>query len=134
LAIALAVGNFDLKRFDQTLHAVDMLNRLFVYGTLAPGRPNEHVLADILGKWEPGTVKGTLLQEGWGAKVGFPGIVLDQDGGEVRGFLFSSDALAEHLPRLDAFEGGGYERVATQVQLDGGLVDAYIYVLSRSAG
>ena len=111
-----------------------MVNRLFVYGTLAPGRPNEHVLANIPGKWEPGTVRGTLLQEGWGARVGYPGMVLDQTGEEVRGFLFSSDELAEHLPRLDAFEGSGYERVKTSVRLDEGLVEAYIYVLSRPSG
>ncbi|QDL52940.1 gamma-glutamylcyclotransferase family protein [Rhodoferax aquaticus] len=110
-----------------------MLNHLFVYGTLAPGRPNEHVLADIPGTWESGTVRGTLLQEGWGAKVGYPGIVLDHNGGEVQGFLFSSDKLAAHLPRLDAFEGSGYERVETKVHLDRGLVDAYIYVLSQSS-
>ena len=110
-----------------------MVNHLFVYGTLAPGRPNEHVLADIPGTWEPGTVRGTLLQEGWGAKVGYPGIVLDQAAEVVQGFLFSSDELTDHLTRLDAFEGSGYERVLTAVQLNGGLVDAYIYVLSRSS-
>jgi gamma-glutamylcyclotransferase (GGCT)/AIG2-like uncharacterized protein YtfP len=55
-----------------------MTNRLFVYGTLAPGRPNEHVFAEIPGRWEAATVKGKLV---------------------------------EHLPRLDVFEGNGYERV-----------------------
>jgi gamma-glutamylcyclotransferase (GGCT)/AIG2-like uncharacterized protein YtfP len=69
-----------------------MTHRLFVYGTLAPGRPNEHVLADVPGEWEPATVTGTLFQEGWGAAVGYPGIVLDEHGGEVEGFLFSSSA------------------------------------------
>ena len=108
-----------------------MVNRLFVYGTLAPGRPNEHVLADIPGRWEPATVRGKLLQEGWGAKDGYPGIVLDETGEAVQGFLFSSDALAEHLPRLDAFEGSGYERVIASVQLDGAVAEAYIFVLSR---
>lgn len=110
-----------------------MANRLFVYGTLAPGRPNEHVLAAIPGRWEAATVRGTLLQEGWGARAGYPGIVLDEAGDEVQGFLFSSDELAEQLPRLDAFEGSGYEHVETSVQLDEELVDAYIYVLSRTA-
>lgn len=110
-----------------------MTYRLFVYGTLAPGRPNEHVLASIPGSWEAATVKGKLLQEGWGARAGFPGIVLDETGDEVQGFLFSSDALAAHLPRLDAFEGSGYERVETSVKLDERLVDAFIYVLSRPA-
>lgn len=108
-----------------------MTHRLFVYGTLAPGRPNEHVLADIPGEWEPAIVTGTLLQEGWGAAVGYPGIVLDQQGGEVEGFLFSSERLAEHWARLDEFEGEGYERVVTAVKRkDGTVVEAYIYKLS----
>ena len=110
-----------------------MTHRLFVYGTLAPGRPNEHVLADVPGEWEPATVIGTLLQEGWGAAAGYPGIVLDEHGGEVKGLLFSSESLAEHWARLDEFEGEGYERVLTTVKLeDGTAVDAYIYRLSGS--
>ena len=32
------------------------MERLFVYGTLAPGRPNEHVLGEIEGSWEAATV------------------------------------------------------------------------------
>lgn len=111
--------------------AGSMTHRLFVYGTLAPGRPNAHVLADIPGKWEPATVIGTLLQEGWGAAAGYPGIVLDQQSSEVDGFLFSSEKLAEHWTRLDEFEGEGYERVVTAVKRkDGTVVDACIYKLS----
>lgn len=107
-----------------------MTHRLFVYGTLAPGRPNEHVLADVLGEWEPATVTGTLLQEGWGAAIGYPGIILDKHGGEIEGFLFSSERLIEHWSCLDEFEGEGYERVLTTVNLkDGTSVDAYIYRL-----
>jgi len=110
-----------------------MTHRLFVYGTLAPGRPNEHVLADVPGDWEPATVTGTLLQEGWGAAAGYPGIVLDGRDEEVKGFLFSSESLAEHWARLDEFEGEGYERVLATVKLkDGTAVDAYIYRLSRN--
>lgn len=108
-----------------------MTHRLFVYGTLAPGRPNEHVLAGIPGTWEPASVTGTLLQEGWGAAVGYPGIVLDPDGAEVDGLLFESERLPEHWARLDAFEGEGYERVLTAAKRkDGRSVDAYIYKLS----
>jgi gamma-glutamylcyclotransferase (GGCT)/AIG2-like uncharacterized protein YtfP len=109
-----------------------LTHRLFVYGTLAPGRPNEHVLADVPGRWEPATVIGTLLPAGWGAAVGYPGIVLDEQGGEVEGLLFSSESLAEHWARLDEFEGEGYERVLTKViRKDGTAVDAYIYGLSE---
>jgi len=107
-----------------------VIDRLFIYGTLAPGRPNEHVLAGVPGDWEPATVTGELLQEGWGAAAGYPGIILDGDSPEVHGFLFSSDALSEHWSRLDAFEGTGYQRVLTAVMLQSGTrVEAHIYVL-----
>jgi gamma-glutamylcyclotransferase (GGCT)/AIG2-like uncharacterized protein YtfP len=107
-----------------------MIQRLFVYGTLAPGRPNEHVLSEIGGSWEEATVTGTLRQEGWGAAMGYPGIVLDQHGDEIQGFLFSSEKLSDHWARLDEFEGKSYERVMTVVKLnDNRTVDAYIYQL-----
>jgi len=111
-----------------------MTHRLFVYGTLAPGRPNEHVLADVPGEWQPATVNGTLLEQGWGAAAGYPGIVLDEHGGEVEGFLLSSKSLAKHWARLDEFEGEGYERVLTTVKLrDGTIVNAYIYKLRENS-
>ena len=108
-----------------------MVERLFVYGTLAPGRPNEHVLGEIEGTWESGTVTGKLRQEGWGATMGCPGIDLEQ-GDEVPGFLFTADSLADHWTDLDAFEGRAYERVLTTVKLSGNrTVEAYIYALAE---
>jgi gamma-glutamylcyclotransferase (GGCT)/AIG2-like uncharacterized protein YtfP len=110
-----------------------MTDRLFVYGTLAPGRPNAHVLAGVPGRWEPAAVKGTLLEEGWGAAVGYPGIVLDEPGGDVNGFIFSSEALSAYWARLDEFEGDGYERVVTSAELeDGTVVKAHIYALKQN--
>jgi gamma-glutamylcyclotransferase (GGCT)/AIG2-like uncharacterized protein YtfP len=107
-----------------------MVERLFVYGTLGPGRPNEHVLSAIGGSWEAATVRGMLRPEGWGAAVGYPGIDLDEEGGEVEGFLFSSENLPGHWAALDEFEGEAYERVLTEVKLeDGSTGDAYIYTL-----
>lgn len=40
-----------------------MIKRLFVHGTLAPGRPNEHMLTEIGGTWEAGSVTDRLRQE-----------------------------------------------------------------------
>ena len=82
-----------------------MFEQLFVYGTLGPGRPNEHVLGAIGGTWEPAAVTGTLRQEGWGAAMGYPGIDLDEQSNEVEGFLFSSENLSCHWAALDKFEG-----------------------------
>lgn len=111
-----------------------MTERFFVYGTLAPGRPNAHVLADVPGTWEPATVRGRLLRQGWGAEVGFPGIVVDEHGPEVHGMLVSSDELRKHWERLDQFEGAGYQRVLTPVSLaNGETTPAYLYVLAGSS-
>ena len=111
------------------LHNVHVSPSLFVYGTLAPGRPNEHVLADLPGKWQPAKVSGTLLPHGWGAALGYPAIRLDGGADAVEGFLFTSDYLEEHWGRLDDFEGDGYERVLTEVHLgNGGRAQAFIYV------
>lgn len=110
-----------------------MTDRLFVYGSLAPGRPNEHILANVPGEWEPATVMGKLVQEGWGSAIGYPGIVLNHHGDEVEGFLFSSGSLHDHWNRLDEFEGDGYVRVLTSAKrLDGTAVEAFIYQLSGS--
>ena len=107
-----------------------MAERLFVYGTLGPGRPNGHMIDAIGGSWETATVRGTLRQEGWGAAMGYPGIDLDEHEGEVEGFLFTSENLSSHWEALDAFEGEAYERVLTRVKLQvGTTVDAYIYRL-----
>ena len=108
-----------------------MTDRLFVYGTLAPGRPNEHVLAGLGGTWEPAYVTGRLWEDGWGAALGYPGIVLDDDGGDrVDGWVFTAAGLERDWARLDEFEGEGYERVLTRATLvDGGVVDAHVYVL-----
>jgi len=110
-----------------------VIEQLFVYGTLGPGRPNEHVLEAIGGSWETATVNGNLSHAGWGSELGYPGIDLNEHGGEVDGFLFTSENLSGHWAALDKFEGDAYERVQAKVKLkDGIIVDAYIYTL-RSA-
>ncbi len=108
------------------------MERLFVYGSLAPGRPNAHVLAEVPGSWEPASVKGRLRAEGWGAAMGFPGLDLDERGEVIDGLVFSSEQLAAHWRALDAFECDAYLRTPTTVRLDSGdTVEAYVYVLRR---
>lgn len=116
-----------------SLAELPMTDRLFVYGTLAPGRPNAHVLAEVPGDWQPATMRGHLHAQGWGAAQGYPGIVPDEDGPEVIGLVFTSAALPQHWARLDAFEGEGYRRVLTTARLaDGSAADAYVYALSEA--
>jgi gamma-glutamylcyclotransferase (GGCT)/AIG2-like uncharacterized protein YtfP len=108
-------------------------NRLFVYGTLAPGKANAHVLAELAGTWEKASIHGTVYQVTWGPASGYPGILLNQHDAEVSGLIFTSDDLYELWQRIDAFEGEGYTRVLASARLDNGLtVQAYIYTLSEA--
>jgi len=105
------------------------MKRLFVYGTLCPGRENAHILENIGGEWLAGSVNGTFYQRGWGAAADFPGIVLDEHGPDVPGYLFLSDQLDAHWPMLDAFEDG-YDRVEVRVSAeDNRQYSAWIYQL-----
>ena len=109
-----------------------MVERIFVYGSLAPGRENEHFLSRIGGFWEAATVTGRFYHEGWGAAMGYPGVVLDENGEKIPGYVFSSDKLADHWAELDDFEGKEYERVLTKVKFKNNkTADAYIYTLKR---
>lgn len=111
------------------------MKHLFVYGTLCPGQPNEHILKRIGGTWQAGSVRGKLFPNGWGAALGYPGIVLDKTAEPVEGYVFTSERLEEHIPDLDRFEGPGYRRVQTTVELrDNSQVSAYIYELSEPPG
>lgn len=86
--------------------------KLAVYGTLAPGRVNHHVIAPLKGKWSDElVVYGERLAAGWGAQMGYPAIRYCLSGEEIPVHLFVSRELPEHWPRLDAFEGVEYRRI-----------------------
>lgn len=110
-----------------------MQQHLFVYGTLGPNKPNSHILENIGGIWSSGYVKGFLKDKGWGAELGFPGLVLSSDGQAIHGHIFSSEKLYMFWKNLDAFEGDEYQRVLANVNLDNGKVQqAYVYVLNST--
>ncbi len=105
-----------------------MPDRLFVYGTLSPGKEYHHIVKDIPGVWQPASLRGQLFEAGWGASMGCPGIIPSETGEPVDGFVLESDELFEHWSTLDDFEGEGYERVPVIVDLgNGSTVDAYVY-------
>jgi gamma-glutamylcyclotransferase (GGCT)/AIG2-like uncharacterized protein YtfP len=76
-------------------------------------------------------VQGRLIDSGWGAALGFPGLILDPSGPLVEVDLFESLELPDHWSRLDEFEGPGYRRVMTQVRTPEGDLGACIYVLAN---
>ncbi|WP_293903841.1 gamma-glutamylcyclotransferase family protein [Phenylobacterium sp.] len=108
--------------------------RLAVYGSLAPGQSNHHQLAGLRGDWSTGTVRGWRVESGWGAAQGYPGLRPDPAGPAVAVQVFSSDDLAAHWARLDAFEGAEYERLVVPVEAPGGMTDAWLYALRLEPG
>jgi len=113
---------------DDTHSSAD--TRLATYGTLAPGRVNHGQLADLPRTWHDGWVMGHLQEAGWGAALGYPGLILDPNGDRVGLFLFESEGLPAHWDRLDAFEGDGYARKIVEVQTANGVKPAWIYALA----
>lgn len=108
------------------------MNRLFIYGTLAPGRPNEHILKNLNGTWQEASVKGSLLDEGWGADMGNPGIILNSFGRDIKGYVFTSDELDKKWDFLDNYEGEEFERVIVEAKLNNSTyINTYIYALSQ---
>ena len=75
-------------------------------------------------------MRGQLRQEGWGAELGYPGLVLDPAGPTIDVQLLDSPDLLDHWTRLDEFEGSGYRRTVTTVSTAEGDLLASIYVLA----
>jgi gamma-glutamylcyclotransferase (GGCT)/AIG2-like uncharacterized protein YtfP len=88
---------------------------LAVYGTLAPGQPNHHVVAPLRGEWTDGMIEGDLLPEGWGAALGYPGFRPRVGGDAMAVQVLTAPLLATAWPTLDRFEGPGYERILVPI-------------------
>ncbi len=107
---------------------LEVEHRLVVYGTLAPGRPNAHVLADVPGEWSRGWVEGDLYEHGWGAVEGYPAMRPRAGGPRIDAYLFESAELPRHWAMLDAFEGDSYQRVEIVVfREDGTSTVGFVY-------
>lgn len=66
---------------------------------------------------------------------GYPGLVLDDGGGDVPGSLLTAPDLSAIWENLDEFEGNEYERVVASVTLAGrAQARATVYVLRQSTG
>jgi gamma-glutamylcyclotransferase (GGCT)/AIG2-like uncharacterized protein YtfP len=91
---------------------------LAVYGSLAPGKLNHHIVAPAGGQWTTGLVTGAFSENGWGATHGFPGLRWSPTGSDVHVSLLTSDDLPSHWAALDHFEGDDYMRILVPVRAD----------------
>jgi gamma-glutamylcyclotransferase (GGCT)/AIG2-like uncharacterized protein YtfP len=102
----------DGRRAERQLDALFRTShKLAVYGTLAPGQPNHHVVAPLRGEWTDGMIEGDLLAEGWAADLGYPGFRPRVGGDAVAVQVLTAPLLATAWPTLDRFEGPGYQRI-----------------------
>lgn len=86
--------------------------RLAVYGTLAPGEENHHVIAVIRGTWEKGWVPGVL------GRIGpYPAFRWRPSGTPILVQVLSSPRLPSHWASLDRFEGASYRRILAPVTI-----------------
>jgi gamma-glutamylcyclotransferase (GGCT)/AIG2-like uncharacterized protein YtfP len=96
--------------------------RLIVYGTLAPGGPYHHLLADLEAHWERCRIRGRL-----GSYLGYPSFKWNPLGEAHPAWLVTSPLLPATYRVLDRFESGAYTRRLIPAQVGNRLVVAYIY-------
>jgi len=109
-------------------------NVLIIYGTLAPGRTNYHVIEHIKGNWLQGIIRGKLVKEGWGANLGYYAFkhVGTAEQEAIKAFILTSDELISNWKFLDEFEGSGYRRILAKYELDSGEMGAgFIYAVNE---
>lgn len=103
----------------------EVVDRLFVYGSLRTGQHARSLIADHVARWEPARVAGTLV-----AFPDYPGMI-DTNTGVVHGELVWLTGLAAAFALLDAYEGDDFIRVLKKVSRDGTDDDyAWVYVLA----
>jgi|688.fasta_scaffold100352_2 gamma-glutamylcyclotransferase (GGCT)/AIG2-like uncharacterized protein YtfP len=88
---------------------------LAVYGTLAPGRENYHIVKPLGGEWTDGLIEGDLQETGWGATLGYPAFRPRTGGTILKIKVLRSDALPRGWKDLDNFEGHEYQRILIPV-------------------
>jgi gamma-glutamylcyclotransferase (GGCT)/AIG2-like uncharacterized protein YtfP len=104
---------------------------LAVYGTLAPGQPNHHVVAPLGGEWTDGMVEGDLFPVGWGATLGYPAFRPRIGGAAVAVQVLTSPELATAWPALDGFEGPEYRRILVPVFRPGLADERRLYTVAN---
>src|SRR3546814_8061743 len=72
--LGIAAGEDSAERDIERAYRASMT--LAIYGTLAPGKVNQHHIADLGGTWRDAAVRGSLSRVPCGIHEGLPAIVL----------------------------------------------------------
>ncbi len=119
-------GTFEVER---TTGSHEVLDRLFVYGTMRAGQTARSLVANSVTK----TTKATTTGQMYAFPMGYPGYVEGTEG-RVLGEVLWLTELAATFGLLDAFEGDDFARIITQVTLESGeTLWTWIYALADPA-
>jgi len=89
---------------------------LAVYGSLAPGRSNYHIIEPLGGEWSDGFIEGDLFQTGWGAALGYWAFRPRAGGNRIEVKVLKSPRLSGSWRMLDDFEGDEYRRILVAIR------------------
>ncbi len=119
-------GAFEVER---TTGSHEVLDRLFVYGTLRQGQTARSLIANQITRCVKAHTRGQMFA----FPMGYPGFV---EGGTstVHGEVLWLTELAATFGLLDAYEGQDFARIITQVTLESGeSVWTWIYTLADAS-
>jgi gamma-glutamylcyclotransferase (GGCT)/AIG2-like uncharacterized protein YtfP len=124
-----APAAMDAERRIEALFRIS--HTLAVYGTLAPGRSNHHMVAPLGGDWTDGFVEGDHSHVGWGTTLGYPAFRPRVGGLIVAVHVLTSPSLAAAWPTLDDFEGPEYRRILVPVFRPGPAGEQRLYTVAN---
>ena len=120
-------GTFEVER---TTGSHDVLDRLFVYGTMRQGQTARSLIANEIARCVPAHTTGSI----YAFPMGYPGYAEGDGSGRVVGEVLWLTELAATFALLDAYEGLDFARVIKQVTVESGeLVWTWIYTRAEPA-
>jgi gamma-glutamylcyclotransferase (GGCT)/AIG2-like uncharacterized protein YtfP len=115
------------RRAGWSTAAQEVVDRLFVYGTLRAGQTARSLIGEHVVGAEPATMAGRI----WAFPDGYPGFLPEGDA-RVVGELITLHDLAAVLPLLDAYEGADFARTLQRARLaDGTEHWAWVYCIAN---
>src|SRR5262245_10853799 len=115
---------------ERTTGSHEVLDRLFVYGTMRQGQTARSLIANSIVKCVAASTNGKI----YAFPMGYPGFSEGDGQGRVRGEVLWLTELAATFGLLDAYEGEDFARVIKRVTLESGEeVWTWIYTLADPA-
>jgi gamma-glutamylcyclotransferase (GGCT)/AIG2-like uncharacterized protein YtfP len=116
-------GSFEVER---TTGSHEVLDRLFVYGTMRQGQTARSLIANQIARCEDAHTNGTI----YAFPMGYPGYV-EVGEGRILGEVLWLPELPATFALLDAYEGADFARIIKQVTLGTGeAIWAWLYALA----